>query len=371
MEEDDQKEKVQKEDLFLGKMEGPHFDKGTKRSSFLEKEALKVGKSVKLNILNSVQAKKDEISGFSSGANTDVYKTLTSLDVDELIKLASGNNNLNKIRSIPTEKITPLNGNETMEDLLRIIHRDKDIDVSGKRCYGYIRCSTIMQLDKWSLPVQEQQIKEYCVKNGYNLISIFRDEGISGKDYKNREGLNNLLSIVKSFDSIITVSLSRISRNWVDFKNVYDDMKERNVSVVLMDLDIDTNNSTGRFVLDMLSRIAQLERETTSDRVKHTLNSMSKNGTLRTKPRFGYQVVTKEEIIKDAHGNENIIKKRETVEHLGEQATIRLIKQLREIDDMTVAEISEKFYRQQIRSKNGKRLWPETIKRIMIANSIK
>lgn len=46
---------------------------------------------------------------------------------------------------------------------------------------GYIRVSTQGQAkDGYSLKYQEEEIQAYCEKHGWNLIHIFRDEGISG-----------------------------------------------------------------------------------------------------------------------------------------------------------------------------------------------
>lgn len=46
---------------------------------------------------------------------------------------------------------------------------------------GYIRVSTQGQArDGYSLKYQEEEIRAYCEEQGFNLIHIFRDEGISG-----------------------------------------------------------------------------------------------------------------------------------------------------------------------------------------------
>jgi site-specific DNA recombinase len=46
---------------------------------------------------------------------------------------------------------------------------------------GYIRVSTQGQAkDGYSLKYQEDEIKGYCKEQGWYLIHIFRDEGISG-----------------------------------------------------------------------------------------------------------------------------------------------------------------------------------------------
>lgn len=46
---------------------------------------------------------------------------------------------------------------------------------------GYIRVSTQGQArDGYSLAYQEDEIKAYCHAQGYTLLHLFKDEGISG-----------------------------------------------------------------------------------------------------------------------------------------------------------------------------------------------
>jgi len=46
---------------------------------------------------------------------------------------------------------------------------------------GYIRvCTQGQARDGYSLKYQEEEIRAYCEEQGFNLIRIFRDEGISG-----------------------------------------------------------------------------------------------------------------------------------------------------------------------------------------------
>jgi len=53
---------------------------------------------------------------------------------------------------------------------------------------GYIRVSTQGQArDGYSLKYQEDEIKAFCEEQGWNLIHIFRDEGISGAKLNEEE----------------------------------------------------------------------------------------------------------------------------------------------------------------------------------------
>ena len=63
---------------------------------------------------------------------------------------------------------------------------------------GYCRVSSEMQkLKNNSVNMQLDYINEYCIRMNYDLVNVFKDEGISGK-IKNREGLNNLFDVIKN-----------------------------------------------------------------------------------------------------------------------------------------------------------------------------
>lgn len=70
---------------------------------------------------------------------------------------------------------------------------------------GYIRVSTQGQAkDGYSLKYQEDEIKAYCEEQGWNLIHIFRAEGISGAKLNeealeiDRVGLQKMLAHLSS-----------------------------------------------------------------------------------------------------------------------------------------------------------------------------
>lgn len=87
---------------------------------------------------------------------------------------------------------------------------------------GYIRVSTQGQAkDGYSLKYQEDEIKGYCKEQGWNLIHIFRDEGISGAKLNeealeiDRVGLQEMLAHLSSVqvDYVVVLNTSRLWRS--------------------------------------------------------------------------------------------------------------------------------------------------------------
>ena len=70
--------------------------------------------------------------------------------------------------------------------------------------YGYIRVSTEGQVKQgYSLAEQRAEIEKYCSSKSYNLVEIFKDEGISGAKANEdemsieRDGLLDMLASLK------------------------------------------------------------------------------------------------------------------------------------------------------------------------------
>lgn len=86
---------------------------------------------------------------------------------------------------------------------------------------GYIRVSTQGQAkDGYSLAYQEDEIKAHCNAQGWTLLHIFYDEGISGAKVDeealevDREGFQAMLSYLtsKQVEKVVTLNTSRLWR---------------------------------------------------------------------------------------------------------------------------------------------------------------
>jgi site-specific DNA recombinase len=63
-----------------------------------------------------------------------------------------------------------------------------------KQAIGYIRVSSAQQAQEGvSLEAQQAKIEQWCLANGYELVNVFKDEGISGKRMDTRQGFAGCL----------------------------------------------------------------------------------------------------------------------------------------------------------------------------------
>ena len=135
---------------------------------------------------------------------------------------------------------------------------------------GYIRVSTVMQVrDGYSLAEQEQRLTRYAEANELELVGIERDEGLSAKNI-DRPGLQRVLELLdtKKAQAILVTKLDRFTRNLrelLELVDVY--FKDGKFHLISIHEKVDTSSALGRFFLNLMGAVNQLEREQTSERV--------------------------------------------------------------------------------------------------------
>lgn len=129
----------------------------------------------------------------------------------------------------------------------------------------------------------ENQIK-LCKEKIYSLFknediefTIFQDEGYSGAT-TNRPKFKELINNLKSFDVLVCYRLDRISRNVADFAETFKFLEANNCDFVSASENHDTTSPLGRAMLYMASVFAQLERETTAERIRDNMLTLAKDG---------------------------------------------------------------------------------------------
>lgn len=121
---------------------------------------------------------------------------------------------------------------------------------------------------------------EYC-QSHYDDFEIYRyeDEGFTGANV-DRPAFSRLIADIKDnkLDVVLCYKIDRISRNVSDFSNFFNLLTEHNVEFVSIKEQIDTSTPLGRAMMYICSVFAQMERETTAERVKDSMAELAKGG---------------------------------------------------------------------------------------------
>src|SRR3970040_2406430 len=70
-----------------------------------------------------------------------------------------------------------------------------------------------------------------------------------------------------AWDKVLVIKMDRIHRNSRNFMEMMDDLRRWGKDFISATESLDTSTAMGRFVMDIIQRIAQLESEQTGERV--------------------------------------------------------------------------------------------------------
>jgi len=148
-----------------------------------------------------------------------------------------------------------------------------------KRCAIYLRVSTEMQVDRNSLSTQKSQLLSHAELQGWQVVKIFTDAGLSARDTC-RPALQEMLRWAKEgkLDIILVSKMDRISRNQRDFLNLINDLENWDVAFVSASQAIDTSTPAGMLLRNVLASFGQFEREITAERVRENMHHRAKSG---------------------------------------------------------------------------------------------
>ena len=110
---------------------------------------------------------------------------------------------------------------------------------------------------------------ELCRRSAGKELQIYQDRGYSGKNTE-RPAFRQLMKDIQSgkIGKLYVYRLDRFSRSVADFGNLWEILQENNVEFVSVSENFDTTTPMGRAMLHIIMVFAQLERETTAERVK-------------------------------------------------------------------------------------------------------
>ena len=158
---------------------------------------------------------------------------------------------------------------------------------------GYIRNSRITQEN--SVEVQNKLINDFCENNKITLDKIVVDEGISGSGEKTklRDGYNSIIEMIhnQEIDTLVVISISRWGRNLGEIYKSVQLMETKGVNFLSIKENIDTSTPYGRFTINLLSSLYEMELELIKERVKDTLKVKKENGKVYSPTPFGFNRV--------------------------------------------------------------------------------
>lgn len=127
---------------------------------------------------------------------------------------------------------------------------------------------------------------------GGKALTVYQDQGYSGKN-THRPDFQRLLRDIRAdrIDTLYVYRLDRFSRSVADFGQLWEIMQAHRVEFVSVNESFDTKTPMGRAMLHIIMVFAQLERETTAERVRDNYYRRALLGTWPGGPApYGFSI---------------------------------------------------------------------------------
>ena len=116
------------------------------------------------------------------------------------------------------------------------------------KCYIYIRVSTSMQVEGYSLEAQRERLTKFADFQDIEIVREYCDAGKSGKNITGRPEFSQMLNDVAEdrdgVDFILVFKLSRFGRNAADVLNSLQYIQDFGVNLICVEDGIDYERET-------------------------------------------------------------------------------------------------------------------------------
>lgn len=146
----------------------------------------------------------------------------------------------------------------------------------------YVRVSTKEQTTENQL----EPLKEYCLRNKFEIFKIYNDIGESGSK-ESRPQFNEMIADLRKgkFKAIAVWKLDRIGRSLQHLLSLFTEFNKRGIEFISLTQNIDTTTPEGRMFLRMLMIMSEYERELIINRVNAGLDRAKRQGKNLGRPK--------------------------------------------------------------------------------------
>ncbi|TWA71896.1 DNA invertase Pin-like site-specific DNA recombinase [Azospirillum baldaniorum] len=142
---------------------------------------------------------------------------------------------------------------------------------AAQRAIGYVRVSTEEQAESgFGLDVQERAIRAFALSQGYELVDVIADRGVSGASRPmDREGFSRLVAVAKRERASVLLlwKFDRLARHMIFAVVAVDELREKHgMQIRSVTEAIDTATPMGEMVFGVLAGMAGMERKAIVER---------------------------------------------------------------------------------------------------------
>src|SRR5215213_5021175 len=161
-----------------------------------------------------------------------------------------------------------------------------------RRAAVYVRVSTSEQTTE----NQDRELREVAERMGWQIVNVYRDQGISGAKGREKRPAFDLLSrdaAQRRFDVIMAWSVDRLGRSLQDLIGFLSELHALRIDLFLRQQGLDTTTPGGKAMFQMMGVFAEFERAMIQERVRAGLARAREAGTRLGRPTVGEAVETR------------------------------------------------------------------------------
>jgi DNA invertase Pin-like site-specific DNA recombinase len=156
----------------------------------------------------------------------------------------------------------------------------------------YTRVSTDEQAQGgFSLDAQLDKLRAFCKAKDLVIAGEYVDGGFSGRNIKRPE-YQRMFNDIGKWDIVLVLKMDRIHRSQKNFIAMMEQLAKLEKEFISMQESFDTSTAMGRFVMNIMSLIAQLESEQIGERISTALVQKAKSdvaGYMNHRVPYGYR----------------------------------------------------------------------------------
>lgn len=173
----------------------------------------------------------------------------------------------------------------------------------GKKYISYVRVSTEMQVDGFSLDGQINRIARFGEREEMVCVGKYEDAGKSGKSIEGRPDFKRMLADIENglqVDYVLVYKLSRFGRNAADILNSLAHIQAFGVDLICVEEGIDSSQTSGKLLISVLSAVAEIERENILEQTMNGRKEKARQGGWNGGPApYGYYLKDNQLVIKE------------------------------------------------------------------------
>ncbi len=143
------------------------------------------------------------------------------------------------------------------------------------RCAIYTRVSTRDQ----NADLQVDELRQFAADRGFDVVGIYKDQGVSGKNTKRPE-FSRMMSDARKgkFEVVLCWKFDRFSRSLRDLVNHLAEFKTLNVDFISKQDGQDTTTPGGKLLFHIFAAIAEFERSVIGERTSAGMQAAKRRG---------------------------------------------------------------------------------------------